>query len=375
MEWYKLSNEQIADSPSLLIYKERVVRNIELMKQIAGSAERLFVHVKTNKMVEVVELMLHSGIKNFKCATIAEAELVGIAIQKSELSSNFQVIIAHQLVGPKIERLIQLVQKFPQINFSSLVDCENMALLTNEIFKKHNLVANVYLDINNGMDRSGHELNSVILGFYESLLKASNLNCLGLHVYDGHLREPNFEKRKKEIDSDFSNVQALIAEIVKRNLKKPTVVAGGTPAFTSHALRSETLCSPGTCVLWDWGYGDKFEEQHFEYAALVLTRIISKPKKGLITVDMGHKAVAAENPIDKRIRFLNLGNYELLSQSEEHGVVKVENWEELKVGDVLYGVPYHVCPTVNLYDEAYWVENQEIKGVWQVLGRKRKISI
>lgn len=375
MNWYKLTNEQIADSPSLLIYKERVENNIELMKQIAGSAERLFVHVKTNKMVEVIEMMLKAGITKFKCATIAEAELVGIAIQKSNFTGNFELIIAHQLVGPKIERLIQLIQKFPEIKFSSLVDCENIAFRTNEIFKTYHLVANVFLDINNGMDRSGHEINHKILNFYESLLKFSNLNCLGFHVYDGHLREPDFDKRKKEIDSDFIDVEGLIEEIVKRNIKKPMVVAGGTPAFTSHALRSETFCSPGTCVLWDWGYGDKFEEQHFEYAALVLTRIISKPKKGLITIDMGHKAVAAENSIDKRIRFLNLSNYELLSQSEEHGVIKVENWDELNVGDVLYGVPYHVCPTVNLYDEAYWVENQEIKGVWQVLGRKRRISI
>ena len=90
---------------------------------------------------------------------------------------------------------------------------------------------------------------------------------------------------------------------------------------------------------------------------------------------MGHKAVAAENPIDKRIRFLNLENYELIGQSEEHGVIRVQDWESINVGDVLYGVPYHVCPTVNLYDEAYVVENQVITGTWQVLGRKRRISV
>jgi D-serine deaminase-like pyridoxal phosphate-dependent protein len=90
---------------------------------------------------------------------------------------------------------------------------------------------------------------------------------------------------------------------------------------------------------------------------------------------MGHKAVAAENPIDKRIRFLNLENYELLSQSEEHGVIRVQDWESVNVGDVLYGVPYHVCPTVNLYDEVYVVENQVITDTWQVLGRKRRITV
>jgi D-serine deaminase-like pyridoxal phosphate-dependent protein len=194
-------------------------------------------------------------------------------------------------------------------------------------------------------------------------------------VYDGHLRASDFNERKKECDAGFVDVNHFLDTIELEGLAKPIVIAGGTPAFTSHALRADTFCSPGTCVLWDWGYGDKLIEQNFDYAALILTRVISKPKYGIITVDMGHKAVAAENPIDKRIRFLNLKNYALLGQSEEHGVIAVKDWNTIKVGDILYGVPYHICPTVNLYDEAFIVENKEVKEIWQVLGRKRKINI
>jgi 3-hydroxy-D-aspartate aldolase len=375
MEWYQLSNENVADSPSLLIYKERAQRNIEQMIAIAGSAERLFTHVKTNKMAEIIVMMIQAGITKFKCATIAEAELVAISIEKSKKIASFQILIAHQLVSPKIERLINLKKKYPTHTFSSLIDCFDIANETNQIFKKNDLIANIYLDLNNGMNRSGHPLNDEALELYEFLCQQSNLACKGVHVYDGHLREPDFNQRKIEIDSDFVAVNDFLDKIKKKKLPKPQVIAGGTPAFTSHALREDTFCSPGTCVLWDWGYGDKLTEQNFEYAALILTRVISKPKEGIITIDMGHKAVASENPIDKRIHFLNLTNYELLSQSEEHGVLKVKDWENIKVGKVLYGVPYHVCPTVNLYEEAYWVESQEIKGVWQVLGRRRRIEM
>jgi 3-hydroxy-D-aspartate aldolase len=77
--WYNINNVNELDSPSLLIYKERVQKNIELMISIAGSAERLFTHVKTNKMPEIVKMMLAAGITKFKCATIAEAEMVAIA--------------------------------------------------------------------------------------------------------------------------------------------------------------------------------------------------------------------------------------------------------------------------------------------------------
>jgi len=368
MPWYKITNEDELDSPSLLIYKERVRENIKKMIDIAGSAERLFTHVKTNKMPEIVKMMLEEDITKFKCATIAEAEISAMAGAKF-------VLIAHQLVGPKIERLIELSKLYPDVTFASLIDTLDIARAHNRAFGANGLVSHVFIDVNSGMDRSGHPLDDNIMDLYRYLSSQADIKLHGLHVYDGHIRADDFESRKHEIDEGFVDVKHFLEAIEAAGWPKPMVIAGGTPAFTSHALRAETYCSPGTCVLWDWGYGDKLSEQPFEYAALVLTRVISKPQKGIITVDMGHKAVSAENPIDKRIRFLNLTDYELIGQSEEHGVLKVKDWDALKVGDVLYGVPYHVCPTVNLYDEAYVVENQEVNQVWQVLGRRRKISV
>ena len=368
MSWYTITNEDELDSPSLLIYRERVKENIATMIEIAGNADRLFTHVKTNKIPEIVKMMLEQGITKFKCATIAEAEMVAIAGGKYAL-------IAHQLVGPKIERLVNLKKKYTDVVFASLIDCIDNAEAHIKVFSENDLISDVFIDVNNGMDRSGHPLDDKILDLYQYLSNQSNIKLHGLHVYDGHLRTTGFEERKNEIDKGFVDVQHFIETIEKEGLPKPMVIAGGTPAFTSHALRSETFCSPGTCVLWDWGYGDKLTEQPFEYAALVLTRVISKPQKGIVTIDMGHKAISAENPIDKRIRFLNLRDYELISQSEEHGVLTVKDWDAIKVGDVFYGVPYHVCPTVNLYEEAYIVENQMVSEVWQVLGRRRKINI
>jgi D-serine deaminase-like pyridoxal phosphate-dependent protein len=53
----------------------------------------------------------------------------------------------------------------------------------------------------------------------------------------------------------------------------------------------------------------------------------------------------------------------------------VEDWESWNVGDELYGVPYHVCPTVALYDEAVIVENGNVIDKWNVIARKKKITI
>lgn len=367
-QWFEIADTSALDSPSLLIYKDRVQHNIAQMIALAGSPERLFVHVKTNKMPAVVQMMVAQGITSFKCATIAEAEMTAA-------NGGRQIVIAHQLVGPKIQRLLQLTEKFPATVFYSLVDNFQTAQELAQLFLQTGKIARTLLDINNGMNRSGHLPDIQAVELYQQINRTAGIRCEGIHAYDGHIRDTDFQTRKEKIDSGFLSVEEIIRQLEQAGEQVPMLIAGGTPAYTAHRLREGVYCSPGTCVLWDWGYGDTLIEQPFQYAALILTRIISKPTPGIISVDMGHKAIAAENPIHKRIRFLNLTDYELISQSEEHGVIRLADWDKWKVGDVLYGVPYHVCPTVNLYDEAYCIENGQVTAIWDVTARRRRISI
>jgi D-serine deaminase-like pyridoxal phosphate-dependent protein len=72
---------------------------------------------------------------------------------------------------------------------------------------------------------------------------------------------------------------------------------------------------------------------------------------------------------------LNAPDVTPFSQSEEHLVLKVTDSSAFKVGDVLYGVPVHICPTVALYDKAVVVENNEAVTTWKVVARDRKINI
>jgi D-serine deaminase-like pyridoxal phosphate-dependent protein len=163
--------------------------------------------------------------------------------------------------------------------------------------------------------------------------------------------------------------------MIQAGYPAPKIIAGGTPSFTVHAQHKELFCSPGTCLLWDYGYDSALTEQPFDFAAVLMTRVISKPAKGLITTDLGHKSVAAENPISKRIFFLNLADYTVRSQSEEHLVVEVKDWDNIHVGDVLYGIPFHVCPTVALYDEAHIIVKGNLIDEWNIVARKKKITI
>lgn len=367
-DWYKIENIETVDSPSVVLYLDHLKFNIqEMLSLVQGDAHRLMPHVKTNKMPKVMQQLLEAGISHFKASTIAEAEMAAEAGARS-------VLIAHQLVGPKVDRFLQLIAHFPSTQFATILDDEDTAKLLNQKASELGVNANVYIDINNGMDRSGIKMGPSLEALVALIGDCKSLQFQGLHVYDGHLRDSDFSLRNQKIEVGLQEVTAYFSRL-KEAHPNIQMICGGTPSFTSHLKEENRITSPGTCVLWDWGYSDKLTEQNFKYAALLVTRVISKPTEGIVTVDLGHKSVAAENPIDKRVKFLNLENYELLSQSEEHGVLKVADWDVVKVGDVLYGIPYHICPTINLHDEVSVIENGEKTGSWAIAARKRKISI
>lgn len=365
--WYEISNIEEIDSPALVVYPDRVLANIRKLKSMVKNVEQLRPHVKTHKMLEVVKLMRQEGINKFKCATIAEAEMLGLAGAKD-------VLFAYQPVGPKIKRLASLIESFPHTQFSCLIDNLQNVELISEVLQQKNLSVNAYIDLNVGMNRTGILPNEDAVKLYLKADKLTGINSIGFHIYDGHIRDQDFTIRKYKSDQAFEPVKKLSEKILSAGKKKPLLVAGGSPTFPVHALREEVDCSPGTFIFWDWGYHLGLPEQDFSIAALVITRVISVLDPHTLCLDLGHKAIAAENPLP-RVHFLNEPEAIPESQSEEHLVVKISEASRFKPGDVFYGAPYHICPTCALYDKAYISDNQSIINNWEITSRNRFISL
>ena len=112
----------------------------------------------------------------------------------------------------------------------------------------------------------------------------------------------------------------------------------------------------------------------FLHAAVLLSRVISKPGKDLLCIDLGHKAIASEMP-QPRIKFLNIEKYAILNHNEEHMVIRTAAANKYKPGDILYGIPWHICPTVDRYDTVFVISDHKVIGQWNVEARKRKITI
>jgi D-serine deaminase-like pyridoxal phosphate-dependent protein len=366
--WYTIDDADQLDSPALVFYPERIAENIRILKGSINDVSRLRPHVKTHKSREITELMLQAGIHKFKCATIAEAEMLGLCKAPD-------VLLAYQPVGPKISRLIALIKFYPETAFSCLVDHEDVANAIASAARAAGITVSVFLDLNVGMGRTGILPDERAAVFYRQISNTPGLKIKGLHAYDGHIHDASYTAREQQWKLALNAIMALKNKIM--DLPEPVIVAGGTPTFPFYAqLEDQHIeCSPGTFVLWDKGYQDAFTEQKYLTAALVITRVIALTDETKITVDLGHKSVAAENELNRRVYFLNAPDAKMAGQSEEHLVLEVGTDHGFKPGDVLYGLPIHICPTVALYGKADTVEDHHITGEWKIISRERKINI
>jgi D-serine deaminase-like pyridoxal phosphate-dependent protein len=365
--WYDIANVTEVASPALLFYPDRIAANIARVIEIAGGTDRLRPHIKTHKAGMIVIMHLAQKITKFKCATIAEAGMLAA-------HSAPDVLLAYQPIGPNVARMVELVRRFPETMFSVIVDDEGAIKELARAFSAANLSLNVLLDLDCGMHRTGVAPGPRAIALYRAIAGSPALTSAGLHAYDGHLHTTDLELRRQQCAEAFAPVNQFREQLVKAGLPVPLVVAGGTPTFPIHARNPDVECSPGTYVLWDFGYADLLPDLPFELAALLLTRVVSKPGGNRLCLDLGHKAVAAENP-QPRVRFLNLPNARPMMHSEEHLVIETEFAERFKVGDCLYAVPKHICPTVALHDEAVVVDQGQAVDRWVISARGRRLEV
>ena len=364
--WHIVSNIADIPSPALLVYPDRILENIRRAIAIAGDPNRLRPHIKTHKCGAIIRMHLELGVTKFKSATIAEAEMAATAGAKD-------ILIAAQLVGPNVKRFGDLRRKFSDVTFSTIFDSAEIATALSTLGKSDSKPVPVYLDLNCGMDRTGTIPDDAAFDLYRQITKLAGLIAAGLHAYDGHIHDADLAAREAQVNQFNSRLTEFRDRLLKAGLPVPNTIASGTPTFALHARHKGRDCSPGTYVFWDFGY-QKFTDLDFNIAALVITRVISKPTPNRLCLDLGHKAIAAENP-QPRVQFLNLQNAAPVMHSEEHLVLETGEAANWNVGDVLYGVPRHICPTVALHDFCYPVENGLAGPPWPIEARRRKITI
>lgn len=362
---YHFENEEKIPSPALIYYKDLIEENTKKTIAIAGTAERMWPHVKTHKMAELIRMQVKMGITRFKCATVSEIRMVA-------QNGGEHILWAYPLVGPNVELFISLTKEFPECTLYALADSMYTFEKLSAAAKEAGITANLLLDVNMGMNRTGIAIDK-IESFCSAAKDCGNIHLCGLHCYDGHIHDSNYDERYAHADSPAEEVYALRDTLTAKGYDLSIMIMGGTPTFPCHAKTDDVFLSPGTIFVSDSGYCRNFPDIDVVPAAAVLTRVISHPGSDLFTLDTGTKAVSADaNP-----RGLLYGFEEKCDpvlSSEEHWVFRMRPKyinDKPQIGDILYVIPTHICPTTAMYDAAYICENGKLTDIWKVAARER----
>ena len=146
------------------------------------------------------------------------------------------------------------------------------------------------------LHRTGIAFGTGLDRLRQTIEQSENLDFAGLHVYDGHLHQPEIDQRR---ESALQIIQR-VRQYLDQN-PVPTIVGGGSPTFPFWAEETDWECSPGTPVFWDVGYANSYPDLPFRKAVALITRVISKPQvdgRSMLCLDLGYKSIASEMPLE-----------------------------------------------------------------------------
>lgn len=367
---YSIKDTSPILTPALCVFTEAVDTNIQKMIQMAGSPDRLRPHCKTHKMPAVVKRLQSHGVRKHKAATFAEAEMLADA-------GAADIFLAYNIVGPNIERSVNFVSRYPSVTFSVTADHAMPIRSLSAAMGKADQAIDVLLDLDTGQHRTGIAIGDEALELYRLLAELPGLKPGGFHVYDGHQHQSSLDERKAAVLGEWNQVMEFRARCENDSLPVPRIVAGGTVSFPVYAEIEEPVleCSPGTCVFHDLGYGSRYADLNFVPAAVLLTRVISRPTPDRVTLDLGYKAVASDPPAGQRVTFPALPDAKHELQNEEHLVLKTPEAARFVPGDELIAIPSHICPTSALHRTAWAITDGKVVAEWDVIARDRKLTI
>ena len=286
--------------------------------------------------------------------------------------------VAYPLHGAGARRVRGIAESHPDVHVSALVEVEE------QIEPWRGGRVGLFVDINPGMDRTGIEQarDDDIVALVGSIVDRG-LAFRGLHYYDGHVAEGPFEERETVAHRGYDRLMKIVARVEGSGVTVEEVVTSGTPAvpcalsyrpFESASFTHRV--SPGTVVYNDLTSLSQLpDDLGYRPAALVVSTVVSRPAAGRVTCDAGHKTVSADAGVPT-CAVLDRPDLQPGHPSEEHLPIAVPpGGATPSLGEILYLIPRHVCPTVNNFDHAVLVSGGRVLGVERVTARGREAPL
>lgn len=349
------------ETPRVVVDLDRLEQNLKKVQDICTRhGVELWPHIKTHKMVNVARRQLELGATGLTCAKIGEAEaMIPSGVRR--------IFVAHSIVDPRAaQRLKKLASQLDELVLA--VTSAGQAEALEKVLASVDLTVSVAVAVDTGLGREGARSLEEGKALVDVVRAQPHLKLRGFYTHEGHTYGVAPENQAAAFEAIYQKVNAIREAVdpslaiwpgcsvsAKQMATKPNVQAVRPGAYCFGDL---ALCRHAQVMDWE------------DAAVTILTTVVDRPEPGLALIDAGSKTFSGDK---SRAGISGLevceAKLEVIKCNEEHGYVKGEGVDSLKIGDRLRFVPAHICPVLNLADEVIVVRGDTIVDVWPVEGR------
>ena len=356
------------DTPALVVDLDAMERNIARMADFARKHQVLWrPHAKLHKSAEIALQLQRAGAVGACVQKTAEAEALAEGGVRDITITN--QVIAH----PKLLRVARLAAHLQTqggrlaLAVDSAEGIQRLAEAMAQAAPQARIDVLVEIDV--GQGRCGVPPGAPALALAQAVARLTQLRFAGLHAYHGraqHLRSA--AERREAIAAAVQAARHTRDLITAAGLPVPLVTGSGTGTLVHEAASGVYgELQAGSFLFMDADYARNEREPGqpaFEQALFVKTQVISVNDRHAVC-DAGHKSHAIDSGLPTvalqapghALRYANGG--------DEHGLLYADGPQARlpALGDMLWLVPGHCDPTVNLHDVLIGVRGGLAQGV------------
>ncbi len=365
-----MSNNYQITKPTLILDKQRVLKNIARMADKAKKSDVFFrPHFKTHQSAEIGRWFMDIGIT---ACTVSSVDMA----QYFAENGWSDITIATSVNILELPIISQLADT---INLGVLVDSDDAV---DALEANLNSQVKVWIKIDTGYARTGIPWDKVdhVVSLTNKIQESSKLNFAGILTHNGltyHEHTPDGIQRSHH--ESMSRMLQVKESLIPGGIENCTISIGDTPSCSVvDDFTGADEIRPGNFVFYDVMQTSTGVCSEDDIAVVVACPVIGTyaQRKEIVlyggAIHFGKERILDSNG-NEVFGYLSSGkskifgkvNYyaPIISLSQEYGIVRANDQLlfNTKIGDIAYVYPIHSCLTCGLYPEYLTLEGESIK--------------